>query len=379
MDTRSTLNTGKLRLRPIAQAIAMGSALALVPLASHALIIDSHVDSFTSSVTVTDTDGGGAATSTITPSQGITRFDNALGVLISATTLDVTSTRTQTTTASTTTNGKTVTNKGESTGSLAISGLTVPLTQTFSKISQTATCTDSSAIISGCSVTVGPTGTATNAAALAIASADLNAFVQPPATQTATLTSAISSSVTSNGTGTGSYTLDWAGKITTEYSYMLHAVASFDDGASQTVLTLDFGTFAQGSGVQTLGFSIFNQSGDRVGLDLDSIGAGTGATSTLYHDLSIFSALAAGSSDAFNAFFDTSAIGLYSATYMFTLSDADLGASASRHGGYSLTLNLLGSVVGSDSTDVPEPGTLSLLGLGMAWFGLRKRRRALNS
>ncbi len=147
-----------------------------------------------------------------------------------------------------------------------------------------------------------------------------------------------------------------------------HANASFSSAADQNVLTIDFGSIAANIDSLSESFSLSNllaTAGFTAGLDLDSI-APSGDVGVLTTDMATFSNLAAGSSQNLSAFFDTSTLGTFDATYLLTLSDQDLVGAV---GGQVLTLNLTGSVV-------PEPGTLSLLALGGVVALLHRRRLA---
>lgn len=146
---------------------------------------------------------------------------------------------------------------------------------------------------------------------------------------------------------------------------------------SGTTLSLDFGTIAQGSGVQTLGDAIVNllqTAGFTAELDFDSI-VGSGDTGILFTDLANgeFTSLAAGAANAYNflSSFDTNnAPGVYSATYTLGLSDADVYAGAGAAGSQTLTLNLSGTI------QVPEPSALLLMaisGVGVVLAGRSRR------
>ena len=161
-------------------------------------------------------------------------------------------------------------------------------------------------------------------------------------------------------------------------TYLEHAIASFSSTDELGVLTLDFGSVLQNSTPSQLAFSIFNGSdADRVGLDLDGI-IGKGDDSQLYANLAEFNALGAGSQRDFWASLKTSAVGNFLTSYTLKLSDADDGATHSRNKDHSLTLNLKGSVIAANqlpANDVPEPGTMALLALGLVGVATSLRRR----
>lgn len=168
---------------------------------------------------------------------------------------------------------------------------------------------------------------------------------------------------------TTNYSVDWAGDLQANYSYLLHAQASFSVSSLAQSLTLDFGDVAQNSSSAALSFSLFNMANiDGVGLDLDSMTIG-GDASKFSTDLAAFSALEQGSNLAFLANLLTSTTGAFNAQYLLNLSDADLGAGSTRQN-YQLTLNLIGNV-----TPVPVPGAVWLFGsvlTGLISMGRRK-------
>ncbi|MCC5830182.1 MAG: endonuclease [Phycisphaeraceae bacterium] len=122
-----------------------------------------------------------------------------------------------------------------------------------------------------------------------------------------------------------------------------HAQPSFSSGTDIGVLDLDLGSFAPGSGIQSLGLDIFNRMatlGYTAALDIDGV-AGFGDTGHLYTDLIATPGIAAGDSAGFLVFFDTAAPGFFEAQYIIEVSDEDLPGGIVLP---SLTLNLSGYV-----------------------------------
>ncbi|MEM6749506.1 MAG: endonuclease [Planctomycetota bacterium] len=144
------------------------------------------------------------------------------------------------------------------------------------------------------------------------------------------------------GAGLGQGAQDGDDVISVGFSVLDHSEGSFDALADQDVLNLDFGVVPLIPGSASLGFDIYNVqalSGFTAGLDLDAIGeSGDAEFST---DLALFSGLAGGSSNGFQAMLDTSATGVYSKTITLSVSDEDITGAVA---GSDLTLNLTGSV-----------------------------------
>ena len=137
-------------------------------------------------------------------------------------------------------------------------------------------------------------------------------------------------------------------------------------------MTLDFGTFHQNGAAGPLGFSLFNPSGDRTGLNLTGV-AGAGDTAMLSTDLALFTNLLQGNSTGFSALFNTAQIGTYNAMYTLNLEDyLPGGAASSTRRAYSLQLNLTGTVAA-----VPVPPSLWLLMSGIAGMAAVGRRRSV--
>jgi hypothetical protein len=150
-----------------------------------------------------------------------------------------------------------------------------------------------------------------------------------------------------------------------------HANASFSGDTDQDDLTIDFGTVSQNS-VQSQTFSLYNLvalAGFTASLDLDGVseaGDTFNKFSTTLPGSASPQLLSAGSSLSYSVNFDTTTVGLFSATYTLSSSDEDLdGAAASA----PLTIHVSGNV-----TAVPAPATLGLLTL-LSAATLRRRRR----
>ena len=353
----------------IAVATALGTLSALP---AQALQSTTGPVSFANSANVTD-DEGGSSTSISNASLGsssLSQFDPALGVL-TGTALNLISNRTQTTQVTSTDgsgkNGSLVTSKGEGSSNASIS--TPGINHTFSTISNADQCIGLSknsctGIASLDLVTI------TN---LTAPTSSLDDYVGNSTVTATRIAPSLTATQTSNvftGVESTKYTLLWAGILSLTYDYLLHAAPSFDGSSSMLTLDLDFGTVFLGDIVPDLDFSLYNPAGERVGLDLDNFN-GSGDTAKLTTNLSAFSVLTAGLSQNFLASFNTSNLGVYSASYTLNLSDANVGAASSRFN-YVLTLNLTGSVV----ERIPEPGILSLLGIGLLGLPFARRRRS---
>ena len=168
------------------------------------------------------------------------------------------------------------------------------------------------------------------------------------------------------GAGFGAFDADDA--IDLSLRVLDHSRASFAAGLDLDVLSLDFGTIDLGStAVESASlFNLLSLADFTAGLDLDAV-VGTGDTGAFTLSLDPFAGLAAGGSVGFDATLDATSLGLFSATYLLSVSDENLPGATS---GAPLTLTLVGTVV-------PEPsGGLLLVGVASLLVTRRRQPRA---
>jgi hypothetical protein len=363
-------------VRPLVAALAIGTGIFAAP--AHALLLTAGPVAFSGSDSVTDFEGGTATTgsSPALASANLQQFDASAGVLTGASVkLDSNRSASVRVTAgaggSTGNNGQ-VTSTGTGSSSAAISAPGVAWT--FSTITLNDACAGNRrAACTGAATVSSENPTTLNAA---IAEGQLNEYVGGGNVAVGFSAPLLSANQMSNafaGEESTVTSLQWSGDVSIIYTYLQHALASFGNG--QQSLELDFGTFYVGD-LAMLDFGLGNAAGERVALDLDAV-TGAGDTDKLTTDLKVpFFNLAAGDSLNLNAWLDTSEAGVFSATYLLVLSDADVGASASRFG-YTMSLKLTGTVLAApvaEAAAVPEPGSLALLSLGVIGLAALRRR-----
>ena len=364
------------------QLTAIAALLGISGIAQAALTTSTSAVNFSGSASVTATassastataNNNGATIATVSLGQ----FDSSLGVL-TGTNITLNSDRTQSISGAGNKNqgpGRTANGSGTSTAALSAPGVTTSYTPAITVSG------------SGCGLAMGPTSSScswgpstsnvtTPDSTESVSSGSLNSYVGngtvnaaltlPNLSATSTLTTTMGGASQSVST----YTVGWSGSLKANYSYLLHALASFDGSSSSSTLTLDFGNVAQNS-TAALAFSLYNLgNADRIGLDLDSVSA-NGDTSAFSSDLATFANLAQGGSQAFVANLLTTNVGAFSAQYLLNLSDADFGASSTRQN-HQLTLNLIGNV-----TAVPLPGAVWLFGSAfMGLLGVSRRKQS---
>lgn len=370
------------RFSSLGVALVLGAGW-LWPLAAEAASVTTFpAVGFNDSASVTDSEGGGATigTNVSLGSSAVAQFNPTRGVLTGAT-LKLTSTRTQWMTVGSTDgpnngNENSVTSTGEGNSSARVAAPGVD--KVFGAIDYSVDC--AAARRGACGPVTSTSSDNPTNKSMSVAESALSSYVGAGSVTVARSAPEMSVAVGNKFTGTESatYGVTWAGSLSATYAYLLHALPSFSAGSQVLTLSHDFGTLALNEDATPWLFDIFNIVGaDGVGLDLDSI-SGSGALGQfLLSGLSPFAGLKAGGSYGYSVGFDTSEAGIFSATYLLALSDANVGAATSRFD-YLLTLNLSGTVASPQRevrNNVPEPGSLALFLGGLAGVLATRRRR----
>jgi hypothetical protein len=325
--------------------------------------------SLTGSVTDTTASAASGNSDTVSSSLAVGQFDPAAGVLL-ATTLHVESTVTQTTNASLREHDKrkgftTVAGSGTAT---ALSFSAPGAVSSFGDTSLGPVETSCGTIAQGCSAPEVNSKLELSSGAVSVPTGSLDDYVGSGAV-TATLKATLSANATRldapSGLVSATHGVVWAGNVGVTYASQAHAAPSFAAAAEVPTLVLDFGVLAPGA-VVDLPFTVFNLAGDRVGLDLDAI-APDDATGPFSIGACTFTALAAGSGQQCFARLEAGGKRSYQALYTLRLSDADVGAPASRFSN-ALTLDLRATVV-------PLPAPLLPLVAALGALGVVRRRR----
>jgi hypothetical protein len=351
--------------RGLRSAIALGIA-AIAPVTTTQAT--SFAFGLADSVTDTTTSGAISASDSVSTDLAVGQFDPAGGVLM-ATTLEVVSTATQALTASINEHDKrkgvtTVTGNG-ATSVLSFVAPGVGSNFGGAGVGPLETACDTNNL--GCAAPPVSSKVEVKSGLLSVPAGTLDAYVG-----SGTVATKLAASITVNATRsdapsgivTSTYGLDWQGVVKVAYDALAHAAPSFASGAPLPALVLDFGTIAAGPAERS--FTLFNLAGERVGLDLDGIEP-DGPPGPFSLGSCSFTALAADTGQACLARIDAGSPGSYQALYTFRLSDADVGAPASRFD-HALTLELRATVV-------PLPAPLLPLAAALGSLAVLRRRR----
>jgi hypothetical protein len=367
--------TGRLKLERIITVIGLW-ALASYPATAALVYITPSVGFDNTTATVIDTQGGQNTSDDDTSlgSSELAQFDASLGVLTGVTINLLDSTRTQSVTVTSTdgnnngnNNNRTSTGTGNSTAGISAPGMSF----TLPSLSTDGSCTAPRQ--EACSPAVTTTAVSDPNQNQAATSDSFDSYVgggTVTVSRTAPTFNAMQNDNVFTGEESTQNVLNWTGKLSATYSYLLHAAPSFDSSASAATLILDFGTVAQNSSVSPMIFSIFNLTDpSRTDLDLDSFIA-AGDTSALDSGLSTFANLGQGYGQLFQATLNTTNAGDFLATYTLTLSDAVNIGAASSQSIYTLVLTLKGNITAASTVPVPDAvwlfgtGLVGLVGVG---------------